>query len=133
MREKNGRAKRYKESGGQFKHWKSPLSAHSKGTGKGSAFQCCFIAPGKWFRHQRKAGLATVPSYCSSGPSGLLFRQKPLVSMPGLSQAKSGRTSAPRLQQAGRAIESSSTFSGNTVCSFDRRRTSGTSPCTHSL
>jgi hypothetical protein len=36
------------------------------------------------------------------------------------------------LQQAGRAIESSSTFFGNTVCSFDRRMTSGTSAM-HSL
>ena len=26
MCEKNGRAKRYKESGGQFKHWKSPIT-----------------------------------------------------------------------------------------------------------
>ncbi len=31
-----------------------------------------------------------------------------------------------------RANDSSSTFSGNTVCSFDRRMTSGTSPRTHS-
>jgi hypothetical protein len=40
MREKNGRAKRYKESCGQFKHWKSPFPAHSKATDNGSAFQC---------------------------------------------------------------------------------------------
>jgi hypothetical protein len=31
MREKNGRAKRYKESCGQFKHWKSHFQPTAKG------------------------------------------------------------------------------------------------------
>jgi hypothetical protein len=39
MREKNGRAKRYKESCCKFKHWKSPFPAHSRGTDSGSAFR----------------------------------------------------------------------------------------------
>jgi len=61
MREKNGRAKRYKESGGQFKHWKSPLSAHSKRTGKGSAFQYCFIAWENGFVTEEKRGWRRSP------------------------------------------------------------------------
>jgi hypothetical protein len=61
MREKNGRAKRYKESCGQFKHWKSPFPAHSKGTDNGSAFQCCFIALGKWFVAEEKRGAGDGP------------------------------------------------------------------------
>src|SRR4029077_2586214 len=97
MREKNGRAKRYKESGGQFKHWKSPLPVHSKGTAKGSAFQCCFIALGKWFRHRRKAGLATVPRYCSSGTI-----HDPIL----MSQSRSGSPSPDLLDVSGRPATS---------------------------